>query len=327
MKLLEPRATMRDSVLEIRGDGKAGGGLVLAVQSLAALAQRDAGLHVQEWPFFSSARRGANIRSFLRLSATPIGLACEITRPTLALLMDEAAGRSVDFAQGVPRGGTFVLNTRRDPGECARHYRLSGRVITVPGDDIGSRFLKHPIGNVSTYMAMARAIGGFERGEVIDSFLGMLAKRRIPAPLIDSNREALEASDEAIRSGTFDEGQSDDHALAGFAGYGELPPGAQTPLRLARANRTSDYARSGFRLRFEDPSTACTGCAHCITNCPEGIIRFQPDPERGLLVTGVDVSNFCKLCGECIAVCPEHLFKEAPFQDVWEETRATEVLT
>lgn len=327
MKLLDPRAMVREAVLEIRGDGKAGGGLVLAFQSLAALALRDADLHVQEWPFFSSARRGANIRSFLRLSATPIGMACEITRPAIALLMDEAAGRSVDFAQGVPRGGTFVLNTRRAPDECARHYRLSGRVFTVPGDDIGARFLKHPIGNVSTYMAMARAIGGLDRGEVIDSFLGMLAKRRIPTSMIDSNREALEASDEAIRSGDFDEAHGSDHALASFAGYGELPPGAQTPLRLARANRTADYARSGFRLRFEDPATACTGCSHCITNCPEGIIRFRPDAERGLLVTGVDVSSFCKLCGECIAVCPEHLFKEMPYQDVWEETRETEVMS
>jgi 2-oxoacid:acceptor oxidoreductase gamma subunit (pyruvate/2-ketoisovalerate family) len=327
VKVIDPRAAMRDAVLEIRGDGKAGGGLVLAFQTLAALALRDPNLHVQEWPFFSSARRGANIRSFLRISASPIGLACEITRPAMTLLMDEAAARSVDFAQGVPRGGTFVLNTRRTPEECARHYRLSGRVITVPGDDIGTRFLKHAIGNISAYMAMARAIGGFERGEVIDSFLGMLAKRRIPQSLIDSNRAALEASDEAIREGTFDEERHGDHALAPFAGYGELPPGAQTPLRLARANRTADYARSGFRLRFEDPATACTGCAHCITNCPEGIIRFHPDPERGLLVTGVDVSSFCKLCGECIAVCPEHLFTEMPYQDVWDEARETEVMT
>ena len=189
----DPRVLLRDSVLEIRGDGKAGGGLVLAFQSLAALALRDPGLHVQEWPFFSSARRGANIRSFLRMSRRPIDVACEVTRPAIALLMDEAAGRSVDFAQGVPRGGTFVLNTRRGPEECARHYRLTGRVLTVPGDDIGTRHLRHAIGNVSAYVAMARAIGGFDRGEMIESFLGVLAKRRIPQALIDANREALDA--------------------------------------------------------------------------------------------------------------------------------------
>ena len=90
-------------------------------------------------------------------------------------------------------------------------------------------------------------------------------------------------------------------------------------MRLSASNRTADYARSGFRLRFEDAQDACTGCAHCITNCPEGIIRFEPDSERVLRVTGVDVSSYCKLCGECIAVCPEKLFAEAPFEEVWEE--------
>jgi ferredoxin len=246
-----------------------------------------------------------------------------VTQPAITLLMDESAGRSVDFAQGVPRGGTFVLNTRRDPGECARHYRLTGRVLTVPGDDIGTRHLRHAIGNVSAYVAMARAIGGFDRAEMIEAFLAMLLKRRIPQALIESNRRALEASDEAIRIGTFDEAHPEDHASTRFGGYGTLPPGAQTALRLSRDNRTADYARSGFRLRFEDPAVACTGCAHCVTNCPEGIIHFRPDPERGLLVTGVDVSSYCKLCGECIAVCPEHLFKEMPFQDVWEESEVT----
>jgi pyruvate ferredoxin oxidoreductase gamma subunit len=323
MKTIEAREVMHASVLEVRGDGKAGGGLVLAFQSLAALAAGDPGLHVQEWPFFSSARRGANIRSFLRLSGRPIDVACEVTRPAIALLMDEAAGRSVDFAQGVPPGGTFVLNTRRSPEECARHYRLSGRVLTVAGDDIGTRHLKAAIGNVSAYVAITRAIGGFAREQVFDSFLAMLEKRRIPAPLRERNRAALEASDAAIQSGVFDCAAPEDHAPARFAGYGTLPPGAQTALRLARANRTSDYARSGFRLRFEDPNTVCTGCAHCITNCPEGIIHFRPDAERGLLVTGVDVSSFCKLCGECIAICPEHLFKEVPFQDVWDPVEVT----
>jgi ferredoxin len=217
----------------------------------------------------------------------------------------------------VPRGGTFVLNTRRTPEECARHYRLAGRVITVPGDDIGTKYLKHPIGNVSAYVAMARAIGGFDREEVTESFLATLAKRRIPEAVLERNREALAASDAAILEDEFDERRSGEFAKDPFTGYGALPPGAQTALRLSRTNKTSAYARSGFRLRFEDPSTACTGCAHCITNCPEGIIHFRPDPERGLLVTGVDVSTFCKLCGECIAVCPEHLFQEMPFEETW----------
>ena len=72
MEPLDLRRQLAGSVLEIRGDGKAGGGLVLAFQSLAALMLTDPTLHVQEWPFFSSARRGANIRSFVRVSGAPI---------------------------------------------------------------------------------------------------------------------------------------------------------------------------------------------------------------------------------------------------------------
>lgn len=323
MDVLDPRALIESSVLEIRGDGKAGGGLVLAFQSLAALFLTQPDLNVQEWPFFSSARRGAGIRSFMRVSRRQVTAACEVSRPGMVLLMDEAAARTVDFAEGVPRGGTFVLNTRRTPEECARHFRLSGRVFTIAGDDLGREHLKAAIGNVSAYVAMAQAIGGFAFDDIERVFVKQLEKRRIPKLVIERNRAAMAASRDAIKSGVFDEAGKADHEPTSFPGYGDLPVGAQTALRLSQKNRTADYARSGFRLRFEDPQAACTGCAHCITNCPEGIIRFKPDPDRGLLVTGVDVSTFCKLCGECIAVCPEHLFKEAPFEEKWAEVEVT----
>lgn len=323
MESIDLERTIRESTLEVRGDGKAGGGLVLAFQSLAGLMLRDPEVHVQEWPFFSSARRGANIRSFLRISRHPILAACEVTRPLMSVLMDEGAARSVDFAQGVPPGGTFVLNSRHTPEECARHYRLSGRVVTIAGDDIGTKYLKHAIGNVSLYVAAVRAVGGVGPEAMVDAFLEALKRRHVPAAVLSRNKDALLASSEAVREGLFDESSPGDHVAASWDGYGALPVGAQTALRLSRTNRTAGFAPSGFRLRFEDPKTACTGCAHCITNCPEGIIRFVPDAERGLLVTGVDVSTFCKLCGECIAICPEKLFVEAPFEEHWEEVAAS----
>lgn len=316
---LDLRERLAAGVLELRGDGKAGGGLVMAFQSLAQLFSRDSSFHVQEWPFFGSARRGANIRSFLRVSTSPVVAACEVTRPALAMLMDEAAANAIDFTQGVPPDGTFVLNTRRDPESCARHFRLSGRVITIAGDDIGLRHLRHPIGNVSAYVAMAEAIGGFPRADVVDAFLGTLGKRNVPAAIVGRNREALACSYDAIREGTFDCAGERKPVPSAFEGYGHLPAGAQTPLRLSETNRTANFAPSGFRLRFDDPARACTGCAQCITNCPEGIIRFEPDPKRGVLVIGANVGQFCKLCQECIAVCPEKLFSSAPFEEPWLE--------
>lgn len=322
MNILDLQQIVRESVLEIRGDGKAGGGLVLAFQSLANLCMKDPDIHVQEWPFFSSARRGANIRSFLRTSRKPINIACEVTRPVMSVLMNEGTARSVDFAQGVPTGGTFVINTRHTPEQCGSHYKLSGRVITIAGDDIGDKYLKHSIGNVSVYMAVAKAFGGFETEKVVNSFLDTLKKRRVPQSVLERNRDALLASAEMMREAVCDFAQPGDHQPAAWSGYGDLPVGAQSALRLSQSNRTADYAPSGLRLQFKDENKACTGCAHCITNCPEGIIRFVPDAERGVLVTGVDVSTFCKLCAECIAVCPEHLFQDVAFEEKWEEVTA-----
>ncbi len=319
MRVLDLQRVIQTSHLEIRGDGKAGGGLLLAFQSLADLLAQDAGVHVQEWPFFSSARRGASIRSFMRVSRRPITAACEVTRPDVAILMNESAARTWDFAEGVTPGGTFILNTTRTPEQCALHYGLSGHVITVPGDDVGREHLKAPIGNVSVYVAAARAISGAPNEAIFESFLTILRKRHVPNRILDSNRAALAATLERIQEGVFNESRPGAHVPAGFEGYGALPTGAQTPLRLSRNNRTADYAPSGIRLRFEDPADACTGCALCIHNCPEGIILFEPEEKRGLKVTGVDVSSFCKLCGECIAVCPEKLFREVPFEEQWEE--------
>lgn len=317
MEPLDPAGLLSSSVLELRGDGKAGGGLVLAFQSLATLFLHE-GCHVQEWPFFSSARRGANIRSFLRLSRRPIDKACEVARPAVSVLMDEGAARAVDFALGVREGGTFVLNTRHSPEECARHYRLSGRVITVPGDEIGTKYLRHPIGNVSVYVACARAIGDLPDAAIAASFLAALERRHVPETVLARNRDALAATAEHVREGVFDLAAGVARSQPAATAVA-LPVGGQTPLRLSRTNRTANFAPSGFRLRFADPDDACNGCAHCITNCPEGIIRWRPDDATGVKVLGADVSTFCKLCGECVAVCPEHLFTQAAFEEHWEE--------
>jgi Pyruvate/2-oxoacid:ferredoxin oxidoreductase gamma subunit len=77
VKLLDLDRLIRTAGLEIRGDGKAGGGLLLAFQSLANLLMQDPDVYVQEWPFFSSARRGASIRSFMRGHAAPCRAAHE----------------------------------------------------------------------------------------------------------------------------------------------------------------------------------------------------------------------------------------------------------
>lgn len=303
---------LHDDVLEIRGDGRAGSGMLLALQSVAAVAVTLPHMFVQEWPFFSSARKGAPTRGFLRLSNKPINKASEVTTPHIVVAMDEGVTRMVDFAQGVAKGGIFIMNTALNPEDVAKKYHLSGRVYTIAGDSIAARHMKSPMGNISVFTLFTEIIPGFEPMRARKELEKMLAKRRLPKAIVQSNCDVFDASLGQARHGDFDFALPADHAAAEFHGYGELAPGAQSRLRLSRKNLTSAYARTGFSLSFQDPRGDCNGCGHCIVNCPENIIDFVPDEERGVRVTGADVGNYCKLCRECISVCPKQLFTEVP---------------
>ena len=301
---------LSESCLELRGDGRAGSGIILAMQTVAAVAVNDPALHVQEWPFFSSARKGAPTRGFLRLSSKPIEKASEITNPHITIMMDEGVTKMVDFAEGVVRGGIFILNTPLTPKEAAEKFRLSGRVFTMDGDALAQKFLKKPLGNISVFALLSGILPGFSPKTSREHLKHHLQKRRLPESLVDANMELFDASLGQAKEEDCDSSMPGDHPLQAFQGYGSLMPGAQSRLRLSRTNLTSAFARTGFSLKFSDLQNACNGCGHCITNCPENIIQFHADPETAVRVTGADITQYCKLCRECIEVCPKQLFQE-----------------
>ena len=312
MEMIEKRlkTLLNEKVIEIRGDGRAGSGIVLAMQSLTAVAVEDPALYVQQWPFFSSARKGAATRGFLRLSRKPIEKASEITHPHISIMMDEGVTQMVDFAQGVPKDGIFILNTSMTPEEAGKKFRLSGRVYTIDGDSLSEKYLKKPLGNISVFALLTEILPGFNSQTACEHLIYHLKKRRLPAPLVEANEKLFKESLGKAHKIDCDFSKPGDHEVAPFQNYGELMPGAQSRLRLSRTNLTSAFRRTGFVLRFEDLQNACNGCGHCIINCPESIIQFVSDPNVGVRVTGADITNYCKLCRECISVCPKNLFSE-----------------
>lgn len=307
---------LQDAVLEMRGDGKAGSGMQLAIQSVAAAAVEDPTLFVQEWPFFSSARKGAPTRGFLRLSRKPILKSSEITHPHIVLLMDEGVTHFVDFAEGVGEEGIFVANTKLSPDEVARRYHLTGTVVTIDGDGISSKHLSKPLGNISVFAILMELLPGFDPESARERLRYILKKRNLPSVLVEKNITIYNESLGQGKMALCREAKAGEHQTKAFDGYGDLVPGAQSRLRLSRTNHTAAYARTGYVLHFEDPTHQCTGCGHCIMNCPENIIRFVPDPKKGLQVTGADISSYCKLCRECIEICPKDLFSEVPKLEV-----------
>ncbi|MBI4238408.1 MAG: 2-oxoacid:acceptor oxidoreductase family protein [Deltaproteobacteria bacterium] len=303
---------MTDHALEMRGDGRAGSGLVLTWQAFAAFALSDHALHVQEWPLFSSARKGAPTRSFLRVSRSPIEKASPITHPHLVVAMDIGVTAMVDFAEGVLPNSVVILNTGRTPEEVATQFQVSGHIFTIDGDQLALHYLKKPLGNISVLALLTELVLGWDAKRATPHLIHLLEKRRLPPSLVQRNCELFEASfGESRYVNIAAQTGANPHPAPTFRGYGDVMPGAQSNLRRSRSMHTAVYARTGFRLQFADPQNACNGCGHCIVNCPENIIDFRPDPNVGVAVTGAQVSTYCKLCRECIEVCPKQLFSEA----------------
>jgi 2-oxoglutarate/2-oxoacid ferredoxin oxidoreductase subunit beta len=50
----------------------------------------------------------------------------------------------------------------------------------------------------------------------------------------------------------------------------------------------------------------CLGCRYCVTFCPQGCFRLDPQNlnERGIAVPVIDESKKCTGCGTCVRMCP-----------------------
>jgi 2-oxoacid:acceptor oxidoreductase gamma subunit (pyruvate/2-ketoisovalerate family) len=299
----------RGFTVDLRGHGKAGGGLVLAVQSFGAAIAEEPGLDVQDWPLFSSARKGANVCAYLRVARGSVQMACAVAAPDIVVLMNEAAADEVDFAQGAA-DALFVLNSRLSPEAAAARWRLGGTVVCVPGDDLGLQYLGRPLANVAVLAALVRASGLVAPDRACASLESRLHKRRVPDRVIAANLSLWEAAQDRASAAELPRVPHSAHSRPRFEGYGDLPPGAQSALRTATGNRTAGYGRPGVRIEFADAAARCNGCALCVAQCPEGIIEFTPDPARGTLVRGARFDDYCKKCRECVQACPLDLFRE-----------------
>lgn len=301
------RLTRGDAV-DLRGYGKAGGGLVLAIQAFGEALSGNAGLDVQDWPLFSSARKGATVCAYLRVARGRVEDTSRVRTPDVALLMNEAAAEDADFAEGT-HDALFVINTARSPEEAAERWRLSGTIVTVPGDELGREHLGRPLANVAVLAALVKSTELVGAAQARASLEHRLEKRRVPRRLIDANLALFDAALARHRTVERQAGPSTSHPCVPFQGYGELPAGAQSRLRTSLSNRTASYGRPGVAVVFEDPGGRCNACSLCVVQCPDGLMLFTATAS-GALVRGARFETHCKTCRECVAACPQGLFRE-----------------
>ena len=200
-QLLRERLACGGSI-GLRGHGKAGGGLMLAIQAFAAAAAETPGLLVQDWPLFSSARKGATVCAYLRIARGKVEQSSAATGPDVAVLMNEAAAEEIDFAEGTSNA-LYVVNPWHSPGMTAARYRLGGTVVTIAGDDLGKKYLGSPLANIAVLAALVKATGLVEPAQTRASLESRLVRRRLPRPIIDANLAMFDAAQDQMRVGEY----------------------------------------------------------------------------------------------------------------------------
>jgi pyruvate ferredoxin oxidoreductase gamma subunit/2-oxoisovalerate ferredoxin oxidoreductase gamma subunit len=144
---------------EVRFHGRGGQGAVTAANILAAAAFKQ-GYDVQAFPMFGVERRGAPVTAFTRMDEKPIDIKTQIYQPDAVVVLDPTLLEVVNVAEGLPEGGTIILNTQKDPGEFSfdkmKVYTIDATTIAVE-NKLGTR--TSPIVNTAILGAYSRVIG------------------------------------------------------------------------------------------------------------------------------------------------------------------------
>lgn len=142
---------------EVRLHGRGGQGAVLASAILAA-ALVEEGRHVMAIPAFGFERRGAPVVAFLRLSDTVIRRVTNIYTPDIVVVIDPTVARAVDVFAGMPKGGTLIMATSKQPGDIEVPAMVS-RVATCNAIHIAMDIFKRQITNTIMLGSFAKATG------------------------------------------------------------------------------------------------------------------------------------------------------------------------
>jgi len=192
---------MKD-LIEIRWHGRGGQGAKTAALLLgdAALAS---GKYIQAFPEYGPERMGAPVASFNRLSSKPILLHSGVTNPDIVVVLDPTLIESVNVTEGVPEGGTILVNTNKAPQEVKQELGLKGniKIFTVDASTISKETIGREIPNTPMLGALIKATGILNFKEMLEDTKAKLEKKFKSKPeVIEGNLKAIERAYNEVKS-------------------------------------------------------------------------------------------------------------------------------
>lgn len=187
------------SLVEIRWHGRGGQGAVTAAKILAESAMAG-GKFIQAFPEYGPERAGAPVRSFTRISTSPINIHSQVTNPNIVLVLDPTLLDSVDVTEGLDAKGIIIVNTTQSPSIIRKKLNLKGgKLYTIAATEIAMKELRRNIPNTPMIAALAKVAEIVSLNSVKKSFEENYSKK-FRKEVMDANLRAMDAAYNSVIS-------------------------------------------------------------------------------------------------------------------------------
>jgi pyruvate ferredoxin oxidoreductase gamma subunit len=178
-------------MIEVRWHGRAGQGVVTAGELLGEAAM-EMGKYFQSFPEYGAERMGAPIKSYTRISESPIEIHCPILEPDVVIVVNPNLIGVVDLTEGVKDNGTLIMNSSESPAAIRKRLGYKGGSLwCVDASQIAMQEIKRDIPSTMMLAVVAKATGIVQLEAVVE-----LARERLSARLrpeiVEANVRALE---------------------------------------------------------------------------------------------------------------------------------------
>jgi pyruvate ferredoxin oxidoreductase gamma subunit len=275
---------------EIRIHCRGGQGGMTAARILANAALSE-GKNAQAFPEFGPERRGAPVRSYLRIGASPIRLRTPIANPDIVMVFDPgllADGRTL---AGLRPSGLLVINAPEPPSLV---HSAPLRVAWVDATRLAQRRLGTPVPNTVMLGSLCRQSDALTLDAVELAVQEWFKRGRA-----DVNLQAVRDGWEAVKAIEYIPAEERATKSVVPSAYASLDDYPSVALSLP-ARGVAGYTGS-WRVTHPviDPA-GCVRCGRCAVFCPEGVVEQSPKK-----VPEIDL-RYCKGCGICAEECPVH---------------------
>lgn len=185
---------------EVRWHGRGGQGAKTAGYILA-IACAEAGWNIQAFPEYGAERRGAPMKSYVRISDAPIRLRSGVKSPSIVVVLDATLLGSEDVTSGVADDALVIINTPLPPAEIRKQLSNQNvKVATCDASGISLDTIGRAIPNTPMLGALAKlsdivTLEGAKAGA-----RKQLGEKLAPA-VIDANMKAIERAYEEVQVG------------------------------------------------------------------------------------------------------------------------------